>query len=118
MNLKILEKSKITKYEDKLRIEREINILKKLRHPNILHLYSIIETEKQILLITEYIKGQELFQYILLKKRLSEEEACFYFSQIVSGIEYLHKLKIAHRDRKYNNRTKHKINKNNRFWIK
>ena len=101
--IKILEKSKITKYEDKLRIEREINILKKLRHPNILHLYSIIETEKQILLITEYIKGQELFQYILLKKRLSEEEACFYFSQIVSGIEYLHKLKIAHRDIKSEN---------------
>ena len=101
--IKILEKSKITKYEDKLRIEREINILKKLRHPNIVHLYSIIETEKQILLITEYIKGQELFQYILLKKRLSEEEACFYFSQIVSGIEYLHKLKIAHRDIKSEN---------------
>ena len=101
--IKILDKSKIMKYEDKIRIEREIEILKKLRHPNIMRLYSIIETDKQILLITEYIKGQELFQYILLKKKLSEEEACLYFSQIVSGIEYLHKLKIAHRDIKSEN---------------
>ena len=36
--IKILDKSKLTKYEDKIRIEREINILKKLRHPNIVHL--------------------------------------------------------------------------------
>ena len=100
--IKILEKNKL-KSEDKCRIEREINILKKLRHPNIVHLYSIIETEKQILLITEYIKGQELFHYILLKKKISEEEACHYFSQIVSGVEYLHKLKIAHRDIKSEN---------------
>ena len=101
--IKILEKNKIKKYEDKLRIQREIELLKKLRHPNIVRLYSIIETEKQFILITEYIKGQELFQYILLKKKLSEEEACYYFNQIVSGIEYLHKLKIAHRDIKSEN---------------
>ena len=101
--IKILEKSKLVKYEDKIRIEREIQILKKLRHPNIVRLYSIIETEKQILLIMEYIKGQELFQYILLKKKLSEEEACYYFNQILSGIEYIHKMKIAHRDIKSEN---------------
>ena len=101
--IKILEKNKIKKYEDKLRIQREVDLLKKLRHPNIVRLYSIIETEKQILLITEYIKGKELFHYILLKKKLSEEEACYYFNQIVSGVEYLHRLKIAHRDIKSEN---------------
>ena len=101
--IKILEKSKLTRYEDKIRIHREIEILKKVKHPNIVQLYSVIETEKQIFLIMEYIKGQELYQYILLKKKLSEEEACFYFQQIISGIEYLHKLKIAHRDIKSEN---------------
>ena len=100
--IKILEKNKL-KSEDKCRIEREINILKKLRHPNIVYLYSIIETDKQILIITEYIQGQELFHYILLKKKLTEEEACYYFTQIVSGVEYLQKLKIAHRDIKSEN---------------
>ena len=42
--IKILEKNRL-KSEDKCRIQREIKILKKLRHPNIVHLYSIIETE-------------------------------------------------------------------------
>ena len=93
--IKILEKSKLTRYEDRIRINREIEILKKVKHPNIVQLYSVIQTDKQIFLIMEYIKGQELYQYILLKKKLSEEEACFYFQQIISGIEYLHKLKIA-----------------------
>ena len=51
----------------------------------------------------EYIKGQELFQYILIKKKLPEDEACFYFQQIISGIEYLQKLKIVHRDIKSEN---------------
>ena len=100
--IKILEKNRL-KFEDKCRIQREIKILKKLRHPNIVHLYSIIETEKQILILMEYIQGQELFHYILLKKKISEEEACYYFSQIVSAVEYLHKLKIAHRDVKSEN---------------
>ena len=101
--IKILEKYKIRKFEDKIRIEREIEILKKVKHPNIVQLYSVIEAEKQIFLIMEFIKGIELFQYIFLNKKLSEEESCFYFLQIISGIEYLHNLKIAHRDIKSEN---------------
>ena len=101
--IKILEKNKLNKYQDKIRIEREIEILKKLKHPNIVQLYGVIETERQILLIMEYVKGQELYQYILLKKKLSEEESCLYFQQIISGIEYLQKLKISHRDIKSEN---------------
>ena len=101
--IKILEKSKINKYKGKVRLEREIEILKKLKHPNIVQFYCVIETSMKIFLIEEYIKGKELFQYIVLKKKLSEEEACFYFQQIISGIEYLQKLKIAHRDIKSEN---------------
>ena len=101
--IKILEKIKLTRSTDKVRLRREISILKKLRHPNIVQLYSVIETQHQIFLIMEYVKGQELYQYILLNKKMSEEEACFYFKQIISGIEYLQKLKISHRDIKSEN---------------
>ena len=103
MAIKILDKKKIIKEKDKIRIDKELKILKSLRHPNIVHLYSDIQTASYIYIIMEYIKGIELLHYISSNKKLSEEEACFYFRQIISAIEYLHKLKIAHRDIKPEN---------------
>lgn len=47
------------------RIAKEIEILKKLRHPNIVMLYEIIETEKELFLIMEYANGGELFEFIV-----------------------------------------------------
>ncbi len=49
---------------------REIHILKIVRHPNIVQLYEIIETSKQLFLIMEYASGGELFDYIVKKRRL------------------------------------------------
>lgn len=101
--VKILEKVKILQLEDKTRVEREIKILKCLRHSNIVHLYSVIQTDKSIYLIMEYVHGKELFDYIIENGKLSELEACKFYQQIISGVEYLHKLKIVHRDLKPEN---------------
>ena len=101
--IKIMDKLKILQYEDKTRVEREIKILKCLRHPNIVHLYNVIQTDKSIYLIMEYISGKELFDYITTKKKLDEIEACKFYQQIISGIEYMNKLKIVHRDIKPEN---------------
>lgn len=51
----------------------------------------------------EYASGGELFDYIVKNTRLKEKEACKYFQQIISGIEYLHELGIVHRDLKPEN---------------
>ena len=51
----------------------------------------------------EYVKGKELFDYIVMKKKLSESESCLFFQQLISGIEYLHKIKYVHRDIKPEN---------------
>ena len=101
--IKIMEKNKIIEKRDKVRIDREIKVLKNLRHPNIVHLYNAIQTEEKIYLIMEYVKGRELFDYIVMKKKLSEYESCLFFQQIISGIEYLHKIKYVHRDIKPEN---------------
>ena len=101
--IKILEKIKILEQTGKTRIDREIKILKSLHHNNIIHLYSVIQSSTSIYLIMEYANGKELFDYINLKKRLSEIESCKFFQQIISGIEYLSKCRIAHRDIKPEN---------------
>jgi len=88
---------------DVKRVEREISILKQLRHPFIIQLYEIIETAGQFYLIMEYAQGGELFNYIVAKGRLDENEAKKLFIQIIEGIEYLHKYNIAHRDIKPEN---------------
>ena len=54
MAVKVLEKSKIKDKKDVERISREIKILKKVRHPNVIQLYEIIETESELFLIMEY----------------------------------------------------------------
>ena len=83
--------------------EREIKILKLLRHSNIIHLYSVIQTSTTIYLIMEYASGKELFDYIISKKQLQETEACKFYQQIISGIEYLGKIRVVHRDLKPEN---------------
>ena len=63
--VKILEKDKIQDVNDVERVAREIHILKMIRHPNIIQLYEIIETPKQLYLIMEYANGGELFDFIV-----------------------------------------------------
>jgi 5'-AMP-activated protein kinase catalytic alpha subunit len=88
--IKILEKDKIHDQKDVERITREIKILKKVRHPNVIQLYEIIETEKELYMIMEYCNGGELFDYIVRHTRLSEKQACKFYLELISGIEYIH----------------------------
>ena len=73
--IKILEKSRIKDKKDVERISREIKILKKVRHPNVVQLYEIIETEAELYLIMEFCENGELFDYIVSHQRLHEKAA-------------------------------------------
>lgn len=101
--IKVLEKEKIIDVHDVERVAREIHILKIVRHPAIVQLYEIIETSKELYLIMEYARGGELFEYIVSRKRVREKDACKFLHQILSGVDYLHKLGICHRDLKPEN---------------
>lgn len=77
--VKILEKAKIADMADVDRVAREIHILKGCKHPNIIELYDIIETELAIFMIMEFAAGGELFDYIVAKNRLNESEAAKFY---------------------------------------
>jgi len=51
----------------------------------------------------EYANGGELFDYIVNNSKIDEKEAWYIFQQIISGIEYIHKLNVVHRDMKPEN---------------
>ena len=101
--IKILEKSKIKDKDDSERVDREINILQKLNHPNVILVTEIFEKDDKYYIVMEYCEGGELFNYIVKKKRLTEEVACYFFYQIIRGVEYIHSKGIAHRDLKPEN---------------
>uniref|UniRef100_A0A3Q3WBX2 non-specific serine/threonine protein kinase n=1 Tax=Mola mola TaxID=94237 RepID=A0A3Q3WBX2_MOLML len=72
-------------------------------HQHVCHLYHVIETSSQIFMVLEYCTGGELFDYIIAKDRLSEEETRVFFRQIVSAMAYVHSQGYAHRDLKPEN---------------
>lgn len=74
-----------------------------IKHPNIVRLYDVIETDKYIGIILEYASGGELFDHILAHRYLKERDACKLFAQLVSGVWYIHQKKIVHRDLKLEN---------------
>ncbi|KAI3824075.1 hypothetical protein L1987_05522 [Smallanthus sonchifolius] len=85
------------------KVRREIKILRLFMHPHIIRLYEVIETPSDIYVVMEYVKSGELFDYIVEKGRLQEEEGRIFFQQIISGVEYCHRNMVVHRDLKPEN---------------
>lgn len=82
-------------------IRKEIQILKRLHHKNIVSLYEVIndENDDYIYLIMEYVSGGSLMQ----QQELTEDDLKMYFLDIIEGLEFLHKNKVIHRDIKPDN---------------
>ena len=96
LNIKNLEKFK-----------REIEILKKMDHPNIIKLYEVFESERSLYLVMEECKGGEIFDKIIeriqAKQMYSEKDAANIIQQVMSCIQYCHNHNICHRDLKPEN---------------
>lgn len=102
--IKLIRKESLAGNSTRLpKIYREIAILKELDHPNIVKLHEFVETERHMGIILEYASGGELFDYILNQRYLADEKARKLFAQLISGVGYLHKKGIVHRDLKLEN---------------
>ncbi|CAA7055428.1 unnamed protein product [Microthlaspi erraticum] len=101
--IKIIDRKKVEELDLATKVEREIQILRALMHPRTIRLYEVVETPEHIYLVMEFAGKGELFDYIVEKGRLSEEEARRIFQQIISGVEYCHHIRVVHRDLKPEN---------------
>lgn len=101
--IKIINKRKMEQMNMHEKIRREINILQFLKHPHVIRLYELLDTPSDIFMVMEYVPGGELFDHIVHKLRLREDEARRFFQQILSGVEYCHHCMVTHRDLKPEN---------------
>ena len=106
---------------DDMEIKNEIEILKKLDHPNIVKIIEFFSTPKAYYIITDFCGCGELYNQI--KHQYTEGQLAVLFYQVLSGLYYLHTKNIVHRDLKLENILISEIEKDNNtnekyFWVK
>lgn len=84
-------------------VQREIINHRSLRHPNIVRFKEVCLTSTHLAIVMEYAAGGELFERICSAGRFTEDEARFFFQQLIAGVSYCHAMQICHRDLKLEN---------------
>ncbi|XP_020592666.1 CBL-interacting protein kinase 24 isoform X2 [Phalaenopsis equestris] len=101
--MKVLAKSTILKHRMVNQIRKEISIMKIVRHPNIIRLHEVLASRTKIYIILELITGGELFDKIVYRGKLPENESRQYFQQLIDAVDYCHSRGVFHRDLKPEN---------------
>lgn len=99
--IKCIDKSKVG--SELPRIYNEVECLNKLQHKNIARLMDVFESDTTIYLVLEYCSGGELFDYIVSKSRLEEDESALIINDLMRVLEFIHLHGFAHRDLKPEN---------------
>lgn len=101
--LKVLDKLALQMQCMTQNIRTEIQLLTKLRHPNIVRGYEVLNTRTKLVMVMEYINGGDLHSLLLKKQSLSENEACHIFTSLIACLHYCHQRGVYHRDLKLEN---------------
>ncbi|PKU83057.1 3-phosphoinositide-dependent protein kinase 1 [Dendrobium catenatum] len=101
--LKIMDKKFIAKENKISYVKLERIVLDQLDHPGVIRLYFTFQDSYSLYMALESCEGGELFDQIIRKVRLSEDEARFYAAEVVDVLEYIHGVGLIHRDIKPEN---------------
>ena len=100
--VKVIDKGKLNDSEREL-LRTEISVLKLCNHPNIVNMEDVFESLNHIYLVLEHVTGGELFDRIVGRARLKEEQVFPLVKQLAEAVAYLHDMGVAHRDIKPEN---------------
>ncbi|KAL5232397.1 hypothetical protein ABZP36_031173 [Zizania latifolia] len=84
--VKVVTKEKVVRSGMMEQIKREIAVMKRVSHPNIVKLHEVMATRTKIYLALELVRGGELFARIVRCGRVREDVARHYFRQLISAI--------------------------------
>ena len=100
---KVIPKASLTKKRAKQKLISEIKIHKSLSHKHVVGFEHYFEDSECVYILLELCPNQSMNELLKRRKRLSEIEVRYYTLQIISGLEYLHKVRVIHRDLKLGN---------------
>ena len=101
--VKIVKRGGLSKVEAE-NLSREIAIMREIRHPHVLGLLDVFDTEaEEVYLVTEFVSGGELFDRIQAKTVYTEAEARVLVHLLLSTLDHLHTRGVVHRDIKPEN---------------
>mmetsp|Transcript_23274 Transcript_23274/g.41178 ORF Transcript_23274/g.41178 Transcript_23274/m.41178 type:complete len:492 (+) Transcript_23274:166-1641(+) len=84
-------------------LRTEVDVLKKLNHPNIVQFKDFFEDRNNLFIVMELVGGGELFQQVVEAGSFSEKTAATVVRDVASGLSYMHKMGVIHRDLKPEN---------------
>ncbi|VAI89995.1 unnamed protein product [Triticum turgidum subsp. durum] len=101
--IKVMDKEKLIKLGAVQQIKREIAVMRRLRHPNIVQLHKVMACKSRIFVVMEYVRGGPLYRHIPANSGLKEDETRRIFQQLVSALTFCHAQGVYHRDIKPDN---------------
>lgn len=111
--VRVIDRRKLGREYTQIHLPRELYLLPRLQHPNLLHIYHIYPFPKpvtpfpkeltEIFVFMELAEGGDLHSWMDTFGIVPEAQAKVWFSQLVSAVDYLHSELVAHRDIKLEN---------------
>lgn len=101
--MKILDKEHLVRSGMVEQIKKEITILKRIHHPNVVDLKEVMSSKDKIYMVMELVTGGDLFDKIAAEGPMKEPAARTLFSQLLAALGYCHSEGIYHRDLKPEN---------------
>ncbi|CAK8693115.1 testis-specific serine/threonine-protein kinase 1-like [Clavelina lepadiformis] len=101
--LKIINKKTAPKDFLEKFLPREIEIMKKVKHPNLIRLYELFQISSKLYFALEWGGHGDLLQYIRLRGPVKDSECRRFFQEMCAGVEYMHENGMVHRDLKCEN---------------
>ena len=101
--IKVIDRETFAEPEKLRRVKLEIDILKTIHHPNLICLHGIMHSETKMYLVLDYAPGGAVFDTLMDKGAMDENQARRYFHQLIDAIDWLHRHNTIHRDLKPEN---------------